>query len=70
MTGAFGTRYHHLMPKPIINGLQMAAALGIDPKTLRKWIREGKCPVAPIHNVPPLRWRRADVEAFLGRSIA
>lgn len=51
--------------KPLLNGRETAAALGIDPKTLRAWLRDGKCPVPPMPGKPP-KWRRLDVETFTG----
>jgi hypothetical protein len=54
--------------KPLMNGGETARALGIDPKTLRKWVKEGVCPVSPIAGIEPPVWRRIDVEGFVGES--
>lgn len=54
-------------PKPLLNSRETAAAIRVDRKTLRKWVREGTCPVAPIPGIHPPRWHRADVEAFVAR---
>lgn len=48
---------------------ETARALGIDPKTLRKWVKEGVCPVAPIAGIEPPVWRRIDVEGFVGGAV-
>lgn len=56
-------------PKALLNSTETAAALGIDRKTLRKWVREGVCPVQPQDGIEPPVWRRADVEAFVGGSV-
>jgi hypothetical protein len=50
---------------PILNGLQFAKKINRDPKTVRKWLRAGNCPVKPIPGMKPPAWRLADVEAFI-----
>ena len=52
-------------PKALLNSTETAAALGIDRKTLRKWVRQGVCPVAPLAGIEPPVWHRAAVEAFV-----
>jgi len=52
--------------KPILTALETSRLLEVDPKTLRKWVKEGNCPVPPINGVRPPRWRRADVLAWVG----
>jgi len=53
-------------PKALLNSSETAKALGVDRKTLRKWVRDGVCPVAPLPSIEPPVWRRADVELFVG----
>lgn len=48
-----------------MNAHDVAAVLGIDRKTLRKWVRTGVCPVAPLAGIEPPLWHRAAVEAFV-----
>ena len=52
-------------PKALLNSMETAAALGVDRKTLRKWVRAGVCPVAPLNGISPPVWHRADVESFV-----
>lgn len=44
---------------------ETAQKLALDPKTLRKYVREGVCPVAPIPGINPPRWRASDVDAYV-----
>lgn len=50
----------------LVNSGEIARALGIDRKTLRKWVREGVCPVKPLDGITPPVWRKADIEQFVG----
>lgn len=54
------------MPKPLLTATEAAHMLGLDRKTLRIQVRENRAPVAPIEGTKPARWRRVDVEAFVG----
>lgn len=54
---------------PLLNGIETAAALGIDPKTLRNQMKAGRPLVAPIAGSRPPRWRKCDVEAVIGRPV-
>lgn len=51
--------------KPILTAKETAALFGIDPKTLRQQVREGRFPVQPIPGSKPNKWRRADVVAWI-----
>lgn len=51
----------------IARSTEVATSLGVDIKTLRKWVRQGVCPVEPVNNTKPLQWLRADVAAFCSR---
>lgn len=46
-------------------GKETAEKLTLDPKTLRKYVREGVCPVPPVPGVKPPKWRVADVDAYV-----
>lgn len=52
-------------PKVLLTATETAAIIGIDRKTLRLWVRSGKCPIAPIPGMTPHRWHRADVDAWV-----
>lgn len=49
----------------LLNTLKTADKLGVTPKTLRNWLKSGKCPVAPVPGMKPPRWRSAEIETFL-----
>lgn len=51
--------------KPILNRKETAQALGVDVKTLYRWLRSDQCPVPPIPGMSPHKWRAADVKAFV-----
>lgn len=48
-----------------LNGKQVAEAIGLDPKTLRKYVRNGN-PLAPppIPDTKPPKWWRVTVESW------
>jgi hypothetical protein len=46
-------------------GKETAEKLQLDPKTLRKYVREGVCPVMPEPGIKPPRWRAAKVDAYV-----
>jgi hypothetical protein len=46
-------------------GKETAEKLRLDPKTLRKYVREGVCPVAPLPGIKPPRWRASEVDAYV-----
>jgi len=56
--------------KPLLNGKQTAERLCITDKTLRTWLRQGTCPVAPIPGMKPAKWRAADVDAWIAGGAA
>lgn len=49
-----------------LTAAETAKLIGINPETLRRWVREGRAPRATrINDRGDLRFTRADVEAFL-----
>lgn len=52
--------------KPVFyTGLQAAEKLKLSPKTLRKYVAQGICPVMPLPGFKPPRWRASDVDAYV-----
>lgn len=56
--------------KTMLNSRETAKAIGVDRKTLRKWVKEGRCPIAPIDGLYPHRWFVADVAEWVRRAVA
>lgn len=46
---------------------EVSEELGITPRTLRKWVSEGRWPQPIRYTARLVRWRREDVEAAVGR---
>lgn len=56
--------------KPLLNCEETAAALGCHVETLRRHLKAGNCPVPPVPNMKPPKWKRIDIEAFTGEPVA
>lgn len=54
--------------KSILSGLEVCKRIDIDPKTLRKRVKENTFPVPPIPGTKPPKWRAVDVDTFVAGS--
>lgn len=52
------------MTSTLLDAAELAAIVGADVRTVRRWVREGEVPT-PFRIGGTLRWRRADVERWL-----
>lgn len=53
--------------RPVLTREQVAELLEVSPRTVARLVKRGELPVLHIGRLP--RFRRADVEAFLDRSV-
>ena len=59
------TKKYHVDPRPTLNTLDAAEALGVHRNTLLEWVKRGNCPIRPLKIGSRFRWPVEAIEKFL-----